>query len=117
MIVMTQAQKLEALIRKAVENDPQVVDWTFESITEDGSFLKVRDNITGQIQLMDAWRFLCLHKVARALFGSWEHEDYEADRWEHHLQAAVISDNPIEYYYKEVLGCRPRISEDRKQVD
>ncbi len=77
--MMTSANKLEALARKALEISPSDFDWTLESVIDDGNFLKVRDKTTGQVQLIDAHRFLFLHKTARALFSekyTYMHDGY-----------------------------------------
>lgn len=111
---MTQAEKLEALVRRAIETSPTDFEWTLESVSKDGNFLKVRDNKTTHIQLMDAHRFLFLHKTARALFGEDDEPTGALDShtdlpeyipsWQYYLQQAVISNDPIDHMYKAVFG-------------
>lgn len=114
---MTQAEKLEALVRRAAQGGWQEGwDWL--------------DTITGD----DAPEFTCKlflfnHYFVRALW-SWDDsikcpycgicltgllmhprpcpfgvaEVFAQPMWQYHLQQAVISENPIGYMYGEVFG-------------
>jgi len=105
---MTQAEKLEALVRKAVDGGWQQGIGVKYSRTNGGT-----DRVTG---LVDGLEYeptrIFNHDFARALFG----ENRVADRkdslgnpvlirgMQWHLQHAVISDNPIDYMYEAVFG-------------
>jgi hypothetical protein len=118
---MTRAEKLEALVKRAITVQRNDYEWRLEAVLDNGNCLKVRDNNNGMIQLMDAYRFLFLHKTARALFGEkrimvygglWVEgmtkptsiELHGVPAYLHQLQQAVISDNPIDYMYGAVFG-------------
>lgn len=120
---MTQAEKLEALVRKAAGQS-----WVYPGkeigldLDRDMRFSDNRMIWTGD----DWWSWqeiIFNHGFARALFGDGPNCAYcgfgphmmhprpciEGSNiwpylWEHHLQQAVVSDDPIDYMYKAVFG-------------
>ena len=84
---MTQKAKLKKVIEKAVENG-----WIHVSVNEEY-----------QAILFDK-------SFAKAIWGECTHEGAEFEKemlgeeWQHHLQQAVISKNPIDYYYENMEG-------------
>lgn len=116
---MTDAQKLQALIRKA-SWFKATDSWNVEVIN-DRLFVGTEtewhtDEDFGLAKHMYSWQEIIFDKdFARALFDNSKYEccDYstcEGNRevplqwWQHKLQQAVISDNPIDYMYKEVFS-------------
>lgn len=118
---MTQVEKLEALVRRAVENDykPQNFAWIPEDEKVLLDYWLTADNYKAVIFNHDFARALFplegfrvspradipntpthngsagVMKVnSRAIKGSWQY----------HLQQAVVSDDPIGYMYKVVFG-------------
>lgn len=88
---MTNQQILEKAIKKAIAGgwEPWIVPMNPQMPPE-----------LWAAEIMDRanwYEVLFNHDFARALWGSWPHEDYEADKWQHHLQAMVIAKNPIKY--------------------
>ncbi len=108
---MTQAEKLEALVRKAVEggykNDYR---WSFAN-----GHLNNEDE-----DYAHPYPLIFNHDFARALWNNDSHMIQNAideaiengtnktrvlrPTWEHHLQQAVISEDPIDYMYKAVFN-------------
>lgn len=120
---MTQAKKLEALVRKAVANGLQYAPRTkLVGISNDVDWILEGDTIYFQPSVyVDLKELLFNHDFARALFGNGKIEVYgglwtkgmpkpttielhQVDAYLHHLQQAVVSDDPIGYMYKEVFG-------------
>lgn len=100
---MTDAQKLEALIQRAIEGEFNFDHWRRRNRLAEG------EKPNGDVETS----LIFNHDFARALFGdtwtsencqevSYEEMDYKP--WEYHLQQAVISDNPIDYMYQAVFG-------------
>lgn len=112
---MTNAQKLEALVRRAVENGWEPNDRVHTA----DDFLKVKRSewrYAGMKQIIP-W-LIFNHDFARALFGETkplENGEYPPEvvlykgkpvwhPWSRHLQQAVISEDPIDYMYQAVFG-------------
>lgn len=101
---MTQAEKLEALVQRAMQNGWDFRTYSYEGRDEWPTFYLDSEQYSPADILFDLG-------FARALFGSkignylnkvlGEVVDPE---WKYHLQQAVISKDPIDYYYKEVFG-------------
>lgn len=109
---MTQSEKLEALIERAVEGS-----WDAENYIawKNGN----RENILAALVRDEVWKqFIFNHDFAKALFG--DDTVYVADilesptegdagwqeslnSWEYHLQQAVIDSDPVDYLYKAVF--------------
>lgn len=100
---MTQAEKLETLVRRAVENDfkPRFFSWVPEDEKALVSYWLKRDQYMSVI---------FNHDFARALFGKdmlnskGEVVPNAPGTWYPALMEAVISDNPIDYMYEAVFG-------------
>lgn len=114
--MMTDKQKLEVLVRKAVEGGYCLWeigrDWTTENeITFHMRYINEQDG--GVFGLSAAcYAILFDHDFARALFGTEpcgeglvEMDDrmYDKPLFQYHLQQAVIAPNPIDYLYKAVF--------------
>lgn len=123
---MTQAEKLEALVRKAIDGG-----WRYlfqGSRTDihyyDGHISVITDSFA--ITYYDAATIIFNHDFARALFGDKEGQYWYPEcetvapnneskqtelcwqeSWRYHLQMMVLSEDPIGYMYKEVFGERP----------
>lgn len=107
---MTQAQKLEALIERAIEGGWSKYGVNAANIAQEA----MHDCYEPEYSIFDV---LFDKDFAHALFrggpvGATVLErvgsDYEETTWgyeyEAQLQVAVISDNPIDYYYEQVFG-------------
>lgn len=110
---MTDAQKLEALIQRAIEGkyyNPAFMDVDDKLLPKTFAYTIEQEGYYGLI---------FNHKFAKALFGEIDNQNanlscYSAHRaydepeiicyWQFHLQQAVISDNPIDYMYQAVFG-------------
>lgn len=120
---MTQAEKLEALVRKAVENGWQgLSDWEFDLDSPELIAKEAFDKYVPYNHL----DIIFSHDFARALFGD-KRIPYSFDEPEHtsfqemgmttfhrpafevRLMAAVISKDPIDYYYQTVFGGKDAI--------
>lgn len=117
---MTQAEKLEALVRRAVDRDLDLRQLYFD-LTEGGLISSVEDFmiwLREGANNSDRLNIIFNHDFARALFGDdmamFAAEDIKKDElgkvnmpgltWaEYHLQQAVISEDPIDYFYKVVF--------------
>ena len=115
---MTSAQKLEALIEKAVENGwaywlhEGVATFEIRSPTDMlEPLVRVRlgkhsQQVNYQVNYQ---QIIFNHGFARALFGEEQIGDkypmceHRKVAWRHHLQKAVISDDPIRYMYWAVF--------------
>lgn len=114
---MTQAAKLEALVRRAVECGLKG-PIPYANLDADTKYTFIRSEglvevLTAPKPISQRWLFgIFNHDFARALFGE---EPCEFDsmmivmqsppvEWIYHLQRAVISDNPMDYMYKAVFG-------------
>lgn len=91
-VELTQDEKLEALVNKAFENG-----WHGSVVSPDIEFFP------------EHWIFQ--HKFAKALFGEelgpWKkyaHCEHRKTAWRYFLQEAVISEDPIGYFYEMVFG-------------
>lgn len=114
---MTQAEKLEALVRRGIKRGLQA-----ETVKIENGYIVLKtwkghkDNCRN-----DAYRSLEILfdqklGLARALFGEYgpcsfyvpAHEPYDEpdsiEYFQYRLQQAVISDDPIDYMYKVVFG-------------
>lgn len=140
---MTSAEKLEALIQRAIEGGWNVFGLTNGmNIKHKGSWeveydepsLKIYYWNIGKTSLYDShgikadeFSIIFNHDFAKALCGErdytkMEYPDeykevpgsrqymtahdqaiWDKQGWQYHLQQAVISDNPIEYFYREVF--------------
>lgn len=112
---MTETDKLEALIQKAIENNFPWVNYIrsqgYYSDTTPHSLL----NPWGKPSLANDIVFPLIfnHDFVEALFGE-ESDGTEfvkgmyleqpRYRWKHHLQQAVIASNPVDYMYGVVFG-------------
>lgn len=117
---MTQAEKLEALVRKATDNG-----FTFKDMgqlgteyigidgTTDWCIIKLQE-IGGEIWRMLMQVLIFNHDFARVLFGTEMVRHMEVDddgnawqfsslAYQYYPMHAVISDDPIEYMYKVVF--------------
>jgi hypothetical protein len=114
---MTQAEKLEALVRGAVGNG-YANDYRWRVFN--GRLINEDDDYAHSAPLIFD------HDFARALFGEGEPRKYngfnletgkmlteeekarylpkQQPLWQSHLQQAVISEDPIDYMYKAVFG-------------
>lgn len=125
---MTQSQKLEALVQKAIDNDfmPDfeypfshfyVTTEPFSGETHRATpailfIFKMSDSRT--ITYVENPLLLFNHGFARALFPAkfptyqqaHEHYDYPESifEWQYRLQQAVVSDDPISYMYEAVFN-------------
>lgn len=124
---MTQAEKLEALVRRAFENSWEgfghcrgaVLPWYIVSAGQMPT-PKVVESwvpkntllIAGLDDYYFVWERVLFDRegVARALFGDGPYYKLNDPKrtvrklWEHELQQAVISKDPIGYMYKAVFG-------------
>lgn len=119
---MTQAERLEALVRRAIENGWRG-DLLHATVKEQNNVVWLENELGEEWSVFD---IIYLHVFARALFGNGSDCAYcglpphhvhprpcpEGSNiwpylWEYHLQQAVISEDPIGYMYKEVFGERP----------
>lgn len=118
---MTQAEKLEALVRRAIEGGfsfgKQYYGQYIGTAEPAVLLFKVPDDT---LRMPWAVPLLADHDFARALFGEepkrrydlYEGNGYSADEagqvdllnFQYHLQQAVISSDPIDYMYKAVFG-------------
>lgn len=127
---LTQAKKLEAVVHKALDSgfswhkymdslpkDVEIEWWIEDEENPDDAFITLIDKDQGQ----HSWRveisreqMLFNKDLARALFGEDEvdvlelspiggRHEYVVSAFEYHLMQAVISDDPIDYYYREVF--------------
>lgn len=122
---MTDAQKLEALIQKAI--DGGLHEHTFHSLPISAFRVDIEVGIMGKLisddgEEIDVATVIFNHDFAKALFGEAMFTQYvdniqgfpgkdardegtiEMYIYEYHLQQAVISDNPIDYMYQAVFG-------------
>lgn len=118
---MTQSEKLEALIKKAIddgwagtlaENVSSVADEDIELLTE----------AWRNIYHLEPTSFIFNHDFAKALWGElpmlqfWQEENlytrghttyakpsFDVRAWQYHLQQMVISEDPIDYMYYHVV--------------
>ena len=85
---MTQEAKLQKIIEKGKERG-----WESNVIS---------------VNIGYEYQVLFDHSLAKAIWGEEKvtgligDEYYEYPNWQHHLQQAVISDDPIDYYYKNM---------------
>jgi len=101
---MTQAEKLEALVQRAIdggwENGDAATVKTYSKLIRIANPVVIRGIIFN-------------HDFARALFADWPQVMKDAvpsgvssvtdkPAWQYHLQQVVISKDPIEYMYKTV---------------
>lgn len=101
---MTQAEKLERLIQRAIDGGWEPEDWVQGP----------QHLVQSLFQLDKVNTVIFNHEFARALFGEFPvfiaDEDIAKDtlgrvtmsglvEWQHHLQSAVISPDPISYMY------------------
>jgi hypothetical protein len=106
---MTDAQKLEALITRAIEGG-----WDDVLLNLEVWSPHLRKLVTESYEQFDERpidAFLFNHKFAKALFGEermpWIASDLRQHppvKWQFHLQQAVIADDPIDYMYGVVFG-------------
>lgn len=108
---MTQSEKLEALVERAVEGG-----WDAENYIawKNGN----RENILAALVRDEVWKqFIFNHDFAKALFGE---QEIKAEKdsipvygkrltliamqiaWQHYLQQAVIASSPIDYMYTNI---------------
>ena len=94
----TQADKLKAVIDKGIKNQWDYLRWliTIASWYDVKQFDKEK-----MITMPFVYSILFSHDFAKAFFGE-EHWLYGKRPWQYHLQQAVVSDDPIEYYYKNL---------------
>ena len=94
---MTQEAKLQKIIEKALENGWK--DIVSRLVVED---------ILQEVHECGCSEILFSHSFAKAIWGEERvtgltgDEYYEYPNWQHHIQQAVISDDPIDYYYKNM---------------
>lgn len=120
---MTQAEKLEALVRRAVEGGwtrhEKLMKFLEDAVLNDYHVLE-----TDNDHQVHVFAIIYQHDFARALFGSEPFhilgvmgmaEQYRGEltniqevvsmtNSEYHLQQAVISNDPIDYMYEAVFG-------------
>lgn len=108
---MSDAQKLQALMTRAIEGG-----WDDVLLNLEVWSPHLRKLVTESYEQFDERpidAFLFNHDFAKALFGdtwtsencqevSYEEMDYKP--WQHHIQRAVIADDPIDYMYGAVFG-------------
>lgn len=103
---MTQAEKLEALVRRAVDSGWHERGTDVENIVREA----LHECYEPEFSVID---IIFNHDFARALFGDetvyipYGHERgeyHELPRFKHELQQAVINEDPIGYMYGEVFG-------------
>jgi hypothetical protein len=121
---MTQAEKLEALVRKAVEKG--LDQYAFHSLPITSFHIDIEVGLFGKFvsndgEEIDVATVIYSKDFARALFGEEyidlpydyfgdTREDYEFGDvlpeypWQLHTQQAVISSDPIGYMYKVVFS-------------
>lgn len=109
---MTQAEKLKALVRRAVACG---WDGIADSTPDRLLFYQVGET---DVFARSAEQIIFNHDFARALFGEQEFQGLDAviasedaftgvkrtHYWQCHLQQAVISNDPIDYMHKAVFG-------------
>ena len=113
---MTQSEKLEALLNRAVSNG-----WKVE-----GEFKHIRKTLDDELIVTFTYKhrdfihsaasIIIDHEFAKALFGNemywtahpgksgYKRNEFEIPAYKMHLQQAVIAPDPIDYMYKEVFG-------------
>lgn len=120
---ITQSQKLEALMQRAIESGWELGECPPEIITITNDTVTLAywvDYIEGEdeAKITEEWQFERLifnHDFARALFGEWPQlmkgvipnglkSVTDIPRWQYYLQQAVVSDDPISYMYEAVFG-------------
>ena len=86
---MTQEAKAKKIIEKAVSNT-ELMDFSLQI-----------DAITGKNK---HYALLFDKSFAKAIWGEKfdESKPYFLREWQYHLQQAVISENPIDYYYENM---------------
>ena len=97
---MTNQQKLTKLIEIAVENGYETLIFRPKE--------RVVSLLIGDMYAVAGLLFS--HDFAKAIWGEWKNDEQAWDedcyspmnisRWQHHLQQAVISDDPLEYYWE-----------------
>lgn len=130
---MSDAEKLEALVRKAVEGGWDSYGWPDWAVWGEDTIMfydkSQEHDHTKMVQHgneLELSTIIFNHDFARALFGN-DHVDCDCSHececqcaicrngwdvlplgelhsWQHHLQQAVISPDPIDYMYKAVFG-------------
>jgi len=124
---ITQSQKLEALVQRAIDGGWQrLANKRWEVIGRDFGYGQESWVIEKLENVEPIWEdyyhdkewAIFNHDFARALFGKGiinnskevlrqgdiiEYKDWPA-AWQHHLQQAVVSDDPISYMYEAVFG-------------
>ncbi|SRR6266496_112978 len=110
---MTQAEKLEALVRKATKggwDDVLLDSWEYNPWNHE-----LNEETYEQYDPRPIYSFLFNHDFARALFGAKMVRHLEVDEdgntwqfstlaYQYHPMQAVIADDPIEYLYRAVFG-------------
>lgn len=125
---MTQQEKLQALIEKAIENK-----WDYlllDSLEYNPWTKQIVEETYEQYDSRPVYSFIFNYDFAKALFGEQdmppsktgyegtalpdnynyysfdaaEEIQYVGPSWQYHLQQAVISEDPIDYMYQEMFG-------------
>lgn len=112
---MTDADKLEYLVKKAVEGE-----WRPDRAWGNVGMVTISEALTGSHDAPPFYKQIIFqHSFAKALFGDKNIEVFggiwikdmlkpstielhQIDAFLHHLQQAVISDDPIDYLYQAV---------------
>ena len=105
---MTQEAKLKKIIERAKENDwdnSKHLEWR---VSKKGVAYTGDLATEGMVHFSPV--FLFDKSFAKAIWGECTHEGAEFEKemlgeeWQHHLQQAVISKNPIDYFYENMEG-------------
>lgn len=110
---LSQSQKLEALVRKVIDGGYHT--WEFDDrYTKEDEYKYLLGTLyddpseNSNVQSVEALIFD--HDFAKALFGEGDYYKLNDPKrtirklWEHKLQQAVISKDPIDYLYGAVFG-------------
>ena len=108
---MTKEAKFKKIIEKALNNGWDGFDGVTINSIEDIDDIYF-DDYNYVIKVSNCYanhmEVIFSHKFAKAIWGEEKvtgligDEYYEYPNWQHHLQQAVISDDPIDYYYKNM---------------
>lgn len=111
---MTQLQKLDALIQKAMDSG-----WSTETVTKESfsglisvSYMDAKVDLKSGYTILSHLTTIFNHEFAKSLWReAWPGSEktnlnYRGEpmkRWQYNLAQMVLADNPIDYLYKSVF--------------
>ena len=110
---MTQEDKIKKIIEKAVENGWEHLGFSIALKKQKRGEVDLgwtEENWIRYISNEEYYKTVFSHSFAKAIWGESYFKDFSGNfgkpgefiTWQYHLQKAVISDDPIDYYYKNM---------------